>query len=150
MSKRDALRASDADRDHVIDRLHRAATEGRIAAEEFEQRVTTALRARTYGELEATTADLPGPGRPRSRTGGSARSVGRWAFNAIRANPTLGLLLLPLIMLTLAIVFAAIVIWAVLVTVVLLVGRRPIAVGWGYHNRQRLHASRRGPGSSWI
>jgi hypothetical protein len=150
VSKRDALRASDADRDHVIDRLHGAATEGRIAAEELEQRVTTALRARTYGELESTTADLPGPGRPRSRTGGPARSLGRWAYSAIRANPTLGLLLLPLIILALAIVFAAIVIWAVLVTVVLLVGRRPMAVGWGDRNRQRLHASRRGPGSSWV
>ena len=59
------MRASDADRDQVIERLHRAATEGRIASDEHEQRVTAALRARTYAELDATTADLPGSGRRR-------------------------------------------------------------------------------------
>ena len=41
--------------------LHKAATEGRIASEELEQRVSTVLKARTYAELEATVADLPGP-----------------------------------------------------------------------------------------
>lgn len=60
MPKRATLRASDADRDQVADRLRAAATEGRIVAHELEDRVATALRAQTYGELDAVVADLPG------------------------------------------------------------------------------------------
>jgi len=58
VSRRGALRASDADRDRIIDRLHRAATEGRIAAEELEERVGLALKAKTYAELLPHIADL--------------------------------------------------------------------------------------------
>ena len=67
---RAALRASDKDRDRVADRLREAASEGRLLIEELEQRLGVALRARTYGELEAVIADLPGPRlfkRPRRR-----------------------------------------------------------------------------------
>jgi Domain of unknown function (DUF1707) len=60
MAQRSTLRASDEDRDRVAERLHRAATEGRLVAEELEQRLATALRARTYGELDSVVADLPG------------------------------------------------------------------------------------------
>ena len=60
MSRRATLRASDQDRDHVAERLRRAATEGRLLAEEFELRLARALRARTYGELDQLVADLPG------------------------------------------------------------------------------------------
>jgi hypothetical protein len=63
MSKHDSLRASDADRDAVIDRLREAAGEGRLEPEELEQRIDGALRARTYGDLAELLADLPGDGR---------------------------------------------------------------------------------------
>jgi hypothetical protein len=53
------LRASDADREHIAERLRKAASEGRLLAEELEQRLGAALRARTYGELDALVADLP-------------------------------------------------------------------------------------------
>jgi hypothetical protein len=53
------LRASDADREHIAERLRQAAAEGRLLAEELEQRLAAALRARTYGELDAVVADLP-------------------------------------------------------------------------------------------
>jgi DUF1707 SHOCT-like domain len=53
------MRASDADREHVAERLREAAAEGRLLAEELEQRLATALRARTYGELDPIVADLP-------------------------------------------------------------------------------------------
>jgi hypothetical protein len=53
------LRASDADREQVAERLRRAAAEGRLLAEELEQRLAAALRARTYGELDAVVSDLP-------------------------------------------------------------------------------------------
>ncbi len=60
MTKRSVLRASDSDRDLVAERLRRAAAEGRLLADELEQRLATALRARTYAELDPLVADLPG------------------------------------------------------------------------------------------
>jgi Flp pilus assembly protein TadB len=62
MSRHHSLRASDTDRDAVVDRLREAAGEGRLVPEELEQRVERALRARTYGDLAELLADLPGDG----------------------------------------------------------------------------------------
>jgi hypothetical protein len=62
MTRHHSLRASDADREAVVDRLRVAAGEGRLEPEELEQRVDDALRARTYGDLEELLADLPGDG----------------------------------------------------------------------------------------
>jgi hypothetical protein len=59
MPRRSSLRASDTDRDTVADRLRAAATEGRLTTDELDERVSTALRARTYGELDQLVADLP-------------------------------------------------------------------------------------------
>jgi hypothetical protein len=59
------LRASDAERERVADRLRDAAAEGRVTPEELEQRLGLAFSARTQGELDALVADLPTP-RPRS------------------------------------------------------------------------------------
>jgi Domain of unknown function (DUF1707) len=59
--QRGSLRASDSDREQVVDRLRKAAAEGRLLAEELEHRLGVALSARTYGELDAVLADLPGP-----------------------------------------------------------------------------------------
>ena len=60
MARHSTLRASDADRDAVTERLRQAAVEGRLEAWELEDRLHTALRARTYGELEGVLRDLPG------------------------------------------------------------------------------------------
>jgi uncharacterized protein DUF1707 len=60
MTRHQLVRASDADRDKVVDRLRDAAAEGRLEPDELEQRVDAALRARTYGELDWLVADLPG------------------------------------------------------------------------------------------
>lgn len=43
----------------MADRLRHAATEGRLTAEELEQRLHHAFSARTYGELDPLVADLP-------------------------------------------------------------------------------------------
>jgi len=59
MASRNGLRASDADREHVAERLRHAAAEGRLLAEELEERLGKAFKARTYGELDAVVADLP-------------------------------------------------------------------------------------------
>jgi hypothetical protein len=60
MPARSALRASDTDRDAVAERLRKAATEGRLSTEELEHRLHAALSARTYGQLDELTHDLPG------------------------------------------------------------------------------------------
>ncbi|NNN37812.1 DUF1707 domain-containing protein [Streptomyces sp. S3(2020)] len=53
------LRASHADRDRVVDVLRVAAGDGRLTAEELDERLESALSARTLGELAGLTADLP-------------------------------------------------------------------------------------------
>ena len=50
---------SDADRDSVIDLLRDAVAEGRLMPEEYEERASRALAARTVGDLTPLTADLP-------------------------------------------------------------------------------------------
>ncbi|MGZ4177572.1 MAG: DUF1707 SHOCT-like domain-containing protein [Solirubrobacteraceae bacterium] len=155
VEKRANLRASDADRDHTVSLLHKAATEGRIAAEELEQRVSTALKARTYGELESTVADLPG-GRARRPTRKPARrTTGSWAVAAVRANPILLLFAIPVVAVTVAMVIAATVIWAVLMIVVMVIGGgrrpRPPMGPWMYTRRGRHYGPpRRGPRSYWA
>lgn len=57
--QRSGLKASDADREAVAERLRNAAAEGRLLAHELEERVARVLRSRTYGELDAVVADLP-------------------------------------------------------------------------------------------
>jgi hypothetical protein len=57
--REDRLRASDADRDRVIDLLAQAAAEGRLTLEEYSERSETALAARTQGELAGLTTDIP-------------------------------------------------------------------------------------------
>lgn len=59
MARRTTLRASDADREKIADRLRKATAEGRLLAEELEERLEAAFSARTYGELDAVVDDLP-------------------------------------------------------------------------------------------
>ena len=62
------LLASDADRDRAAERLRAATAEGRLTAEELEERLERAFSARTDAELEPLVADLPAPRRaPRPR-----------------------------------------------------------------------------------
>nr|WP_202420312.1 DUF1707 domain-containing protein [Actinomadura rayongensis] len=58
------MRASDADRDRVADRLREALAEGRITPEEHAERIDAVYRARTYAELEPVLHDLPAPNDP--------------------------------------------------------------------------------------
>ena len=52
-------RASHADREQVIDMLKAAFVQGRLARDEFDQRVGQALASRTYADLAAVTASIP-------------------------------------------------------------------------------------------
>jgi Domain of unknown function (DUF1707) len=86
------LRASHGDRDRVVELLRVAAGDGRLTAEELDERLEAALTARTYGELAALTTDLPaipdsGPGPPVPEPkdlaridcrGSSVKRDGRW------------------------------------------------------------------------
>jgi hypothetical protein len=102
------LRASHEDRDRVIEMLRVAAGDGRLTAEELDERVEIAFSARTYGELAALTSDLPasrqaiaplGPTAPavpkdlirlEARSGSMSR-VGRWVVpRRIEARVTSG------------------------------------------------------------
>ena len=74
------LRASDAERDAAAGRLREAHAEGRLTVEEFSERLDAALAARTRGDLEALTRDLPAPPGPapsRPRTGDEAAPARR-------------------------------------------------------------------------
>ena len=53
-----ALRASDADRDRVIELLRAAVADGRLDPAEFDERLDAALNARTIDALTPLTADL--------------------------------------------------------------------------------------------
>ena len=56
-----------------MERLREAAYEGRILSHELEERLGAALSARTYGELERLTADLPAPPAPAAARSPSLR-----------------------------------------------------------------------------
>ena len=71
---RSELRASHEDRDRVVELLRVSAGDGRLTAEELDERLELAMTARTYGELARLVADLParvrgGPGAWRPRPG---------------------------------------------------------------------------------
>ena len=79
MARRSSLRASDSDREEIVERLHGATTEGRLRADELDERLGAALSARTYGELDVLVADLPAP----SRNDADRLSVPIWARGAL-------------------------------------------------------------------
>jgi hypothetical protein len=155
MARHGSLRASDDDRERTVERLHKAATEGRIAAEELEHRVSTALKAVTYDELDGTVADLPGPRTRRGREP-ARRTPGRWAVSTVAHNPMLLLFAIPVVAVTAAMVLAATIIWSVLMVVVLVLGGGPrggLRAGpppWVYARRQAMRQVRRRPGSHWA
>lgn len=84
-----AIRASDSERDAAVERLQVAFAEGRIDDQEFDERMRSALTARTRAELDRVLADLPRSGElasvPLQRGGrlllamkGGLRRRGRW------------------------------------------------------------------------
>ena len=56
---RGRLRASRADREHVIETLKAAFVQGLLGKDEFDARVGQTLAARTYAELATLTAGIP-------------------------------------------------------------------------------------------
>jgi hypothetical protein len=80
MSELPEMRASDAERERIAERLRDAVAEGRLTMEEFEERLDAAYRARTHSELEPLVGDLPAPAGARPAGEPAARGgAGRWA-----------------------------------------------------------------------
>jgi hypothetical protein len=84
-------RASDRERDAVVQRVQDAFAEGRLDDAEFDERSRAALTARTHADLDTLLADLPaapsapgpapalpGPGRFAVALKSSVRRAGRW------------------------------------------------------------------------
>src|SRR6202795_1775732 len=59
---RSELRASHEDRDRVVELLRVSAGDGRLTAEELDERLELAMTARTYGELARLVSDLRAEG----------------------------------------------------------------------------------------
>ncbi|NES30716.1 DUF1707 domain-containing protein [Micromonospora terminaliae] len=55
------MRAADADREATAERLRAALEEGRLNLHEYDERLGRAYGAKTYADLDAVVADLPGP-----------------------------------------------------------------------------------------
>jgi hypothetical protein len=53
------IRASDKERESVVDVLRDAYTEGRLTLEEFEERTSAAYASKTWSDLRELTGDLP-------------------------------------------------------------------------------------------
>jgi len=88
-----AVRASDRERDAVVQRVQQAFAEGRLDDAEFDERMRAALTARTHADLDILLADLPAetaapgpapaaagrrPGRVAIALKSSVRRGGRW------------------------------------------------------------------------
>ena len=94
------IRASDHERESVVDVLRDAYTEGRLTLDEFEERTSAAYASKTWTDLRELTGDLPVepvlgadlpqrqphpaavaqqvvPSVPRPRNGGRDRPLGR-------------------------------------------------------------------------
>jgi hypothetical protein len=74
---RSELRASHDDRDRVVELLRVSAGDGRLTAEELDERLEQAMTARTYGELARLVADLPAQGSAAAPAAARAKDVVR-------------------------------------------------------------------------
>ena len=81
MNDQQTMRASDRDRQQVVDRLRGGLEEGRLSMDEFTDRTGLAFHAVTYGDLAPLCADLPAPGPVTA--GGPAAAAGPAAVPAV-------------------------------------------------------------------
>jgi hypothetical protein len=75
------LRVGDRERETVGEILRQQHLDGRLDADEFQERLDRCLTAKTYAELDELVADLPSPEAERDRVGrrawGGARGRSR-------------------------------------------------------------------------
>jgi hypothetical protein len=119
-------RASDADREEVVEVLRTAAGEGRIGHDELEERLSRALSAKTYRQLHATIDDIPRDRAGRNRGLPQARrTVASWTFSTVRSEPWLLVFVIPVLVVTLTLAAIAMMVWLVCLIAVLALGRHP-------------------------
>ena len=148
---RGQLRASQADREGVIDALKAAYVADRLTEDEFEARIGQALAARTHADLAALTADIPERPVATQAAGMPDRVVAGGTVAIIAAAAFGGAVLVG---------GAAVILWAITMTGILLFtvcvllsarqerrsrGRRPRAAAGG-PAIERGRAGRIGPG----
>jgi Domain of unknown function (DUF1707) len=88
------MRASDHDRQEVVDLLHAAVGDGRLQMDEYVDRMERAYQAVTYGDLVPLHADLPATSRatrpptgPATTSGAApAATIPRWCLVAAFAG----------------------------------------------------------------
>jgi hypothetical protein len=140
-------RASDADREEVVELLRAAAGEGRIGHDELDERLTRALSAKTYRQLHATVDDIPRDrGAGNRRIGPGQPPVASWTLNAVRREPWLLLFVIPIVMITLTVAAVVMMVWLVCIIAVLALGRDPRRRTARFGRRRPPQMSR-GPGS---
>ena len=150
------IRASDADREHVVEILREAYSAGRLTLEEFDERTTSAFAAKTWGGLRTLTSDLPqqarlevprpapgikpAPDKPLPVAAGPPRR---------RVSPMLPILVIWLgIALTAREPFAFIPVLVILFMLLRLATRPTRSTRWGPHGPPGDHDSGPGDGSS--
>ncbi len=135
MAQRSTLRASDADRERIAERLRHATADGRLHAHELEERLARALRARTYGELDAVVSDLPRDQVADGRRAGAGTGAAQWI------RPTVALAVaIPVALLLVALVIAAV---AFVLSGMFAIWMMWMALGWWFFSRHGHR--RRGP-----
>ena len=140
-ARRDPLRASQAEREAVIDAVKAAFVTGRLTDEEFSARIGQALASRTRADLAAITADIPvGPvAAPPART--PDRMVA-WATAAIIAAAGLGGAVL--------VGGSALILWAIIMTGVLLFTVSVLLAARQERRSRQLRPPRSVPGGATV
>jgi hypothetical protein len=160
----DHIRVSDADRERVASQLRDQYAEGRLTADELDERITATLGAKTVAELRRVTADLPVPEPAAAGAGPGGPGAGRpappwagrpWGGRGFAVRRHRGPRFLPVLLLLLV---AALVIpgagWLLVafVKVVLLFWLVALVAGLFAAARFRRHVRRHwrsGPGGQW-
>lgn len=141
-------RVSDAEREEVVERLRIAAGEGRIGHDELDERLTRALSAKTYRQLHATVDDIPRDrGGNRRRVPQTQRSVAGWTVKAVRNEPWLLVLVLPVLVITLTLAAIGMMVWFVFLIAVLALGRSQHRPTHQFGRHRRPGQMGRGPGA---
>jgi Domain of unknown function (DUF1707) len=112
MASNSSLRASDADREAVAERLRRATVEGRLEPDELEERLHSALRARTYGDLRRLLSDLPVRPPAWEQRGAEVMPAARIAL-AVALRVAIALAVVIVVLIVAALMAAWWVLWAI-------------------------------------
>jgi hypothetical protein len=88
MDVRQDMRASDHDRQQVVDRLRAGLEDGRLTMDEYTERMGSAYQAVTHGDLAPLCADLPAAGRPTPGRTAAARPAVTGRRDILAAMPT--------------------------------------------------------------